>query len=374
MANPIEPRVVHLIASSGFYGAERVVANLCEAMDGIDDSVLCLANDVNSIRGFEQCVANSNKTFHITQNTIASAFRKLAAIKARCDNFVIHAHGYKEIVIACWFQKNIGARVIVTQHGFTERKVKSRIYNWIDMAFCRWADIEQVLCVSSIIYDRYRKFGVDEARLTLLPNGVPRPKNVNKQRAKKHIAEKLGIDKSTPIVIYAGRLSEEKDPLLFVSSIREMAKKTSDFVAVIAGQGPLEESTNKAISESGLNSQIKCLGFVENVDELLQAADVLLVTSKTEGTPMIVLEAMMRSCTVVSTRVGGMPEIIPNDSLGFLVDGRVPKNVAERCLKLLKNPDICTEISNAAVQWVNDRYSLDSQLDGYRYRYNENLK
>ena len=113
------------------------------------------------------------------------------------------------------------------------------------------------------------------------------------------------------------------------------------------------------------------LGFVENIDELLVAADILLLTSKTEGTPMIVLEAMMQGCAVVATDVGGMSGIIAHGINGYLVSDRSSEELSAYCKKLLKNPEEHHRITVAAKSEVLEKFSLSSQMNGYRERYKE---
>lgn len=376
MANSINPFVVHLICSSGFYGAERVVANLCQEMKGMDVSVLCLTPNKNAVVQFQSEVEKSATKWTMVDNSIGKSIKILQRIRQRHKNIVIHAHGYKEIVVACLFKKLSGCGVVVTQHGFTERNFKSRCYNWIDMALCRWADIKSVLCVSGDIYRRYSDFGIPKSRLVLLPNGVLAQEKPTDNSVRAVVAKQLNVSNDTRIILYAGRLSEEKDPLLFVETIKCLLDTDASlgFVAVIAGEGPLHGLVCGELDQYSNNGRVKMLGFVENIDELLGAADILLLTSKTEGTPMIVLEAMVQHCAVVATNVGGMSDIITHGKNGFLVNDRTADALSACCEKLLKSPADHHRITNAAKREVLERFSLNSQMEGYRQRYRECLK
>ncbi|MBV1920735.1 MAG: glycosyltransferase family 4 protein [Pseudomonadales bacterium] len=374
MANSINPFVIHLICSSGFYGAERVVANLCQEMKGASVSVLCLTPNKSAVVQFQSKVEQSGTSWASVDNSIHKAIKHIQGIKTHHKNIVIHAHGYKEIVVACLFKKVSGCGVIVTQHGFTERNFKSRCYNWIDMGLCRWTDIKSVLCVSGDIYKRYSDFGVSSSRLVLLPNGVLIKNDLEQESVRVAIAKQLDVSVDMHIVLYAGRLSEEKDPVLFVETIKIMMASSLDFVAVIAGEGPLYEVVCRELDAFSHDGRVKMLGFVENMDDLLVASDILLLTSKTEGTPMIVLEAMMQRCAVVATNVGGMSEIITHGNNGYLVNDRVPDNLATCCKKLLNDSAEHQRLTISAKREVLGRFSLHSQMDGYRKLYKECLE
>ena len=371
MADPITPFVVHLISSSGFYGAERVVATLCDAMKDADVSVLCLSPNENVVAQFENNVKGSDAVWWRVDNNIVNAIKKLLTIKSNHENLVLHAHGYKEIVIACIFKAMSGCGVIVTQHGFTERNRKSRVYNWINLALCRWASVRYVLCVSDSIYQRYLDFGVTKSRLVLLANGVLVPHKVEKLEVRKAVAKQLGVTEGSKVILYAGRLSEEKDPLLFVATIKAMRDAGQEFVAVIAGDGPLHSVVVEELELLGLNECVRVLGFVDNIDDFLIASDVLLLTSKTEGTPMIILEAMMRECAVVATDVGGISNIINHEKDGLLVESREAAVLASCCIRLLEDNPYRKKIVDEAVRCVLKNYSLQSQIDGYQQRYKE---
>lgn len=371
MVNSITPFVVHLICSSGFYGAERVVANLCQEMKGTDVSVLCLTPNKKDVVQFQSEVEKSGTEWTSVDNTIGKSISTLQHIRKQHKNIVIHAHGYKEIVIACLFKTLSGCGIIVTQHGFTERNFKSRCYNWIDMALCRWASIKSVLCVSADIYRRYSDFGVPLSRLVLLPNGVLIQKKVEEDSVRAIIAKQLNVSVDTKVILYAGRLSEEKDPLLFVETIKCMLDTSLDFVAVIAGEGPLYDMVCQKLNQLTLGDRVKMLGFVENIDEFLTASDILLLTSKTEGTPMIVLEAMAQHCAVVATNVGGMSDIINHGRSGFLVNNRTAAELSVCCEKLLIDSTEHHRITDFAKRVVVEKFSLDSQMEGYRQRYKE---
>lgn len=366
MANTVNAKVLHIICSSGFYGAERVVANLCTEITGVEQSVMCLTPTPDAVATFKAKVEYSGKTFISIPNSIEKALSHLKAIVQE-KPVTLHAHGYKEIVIACIFAMSArsGCSIVVTQHGFTERNLKSKLYNFIDKACCRWGPISTVICVSDIIYSLYGSFGVPQSRLLLLQNGVSAVGDVNKQRARNTIDARYGLNPEIPIILYAGRLSTEKDPLLFVAAMASLQHKGVPFYALIAGEGPLETEIKTAIIHANLNQHVFTLGFVTDMGELLEAANILMLTSQTEGTPMILLEAMTRETLVVSASVGGIPDIIQHNENGYLVNSRNPKDFSDQCETLLKGHGQLTATIDRARATVSEKFSLDHQIPQY---------
>lgn len=365
MAHSVSPTLVHLISSSGFYGAERVVANLCQTLPNINTLVLCLSSGATDTRTFAQHVTRSKAVFISCPNSMSRALSALRQIHTQHPQLILHAHGYKEIVIACLYSWISGSRVIVTQHGFTERNVKSKIYNLINKAFCRWGGVDKIIAVSESIKDIYRAFSVDPLRLIVLPNGLLPQTRLNRKECRVHLASQFDIACDRPIVAYVGRLSAEKDPLLFVDAFFELKQQNPRCFGVIAGEGPLKPVLVDRIQRYQLNDDLVMLGFIEDVEHLLPAIDVLLMTSVTEGTPMTALEAMAAGTVVVSTAVGGVPDIIKHGENGLLIGDRKPRSFADCCAAMLSSPERMAQLSAAAIKTIEEHYNLFAQQSVY---------
>ena len=122
--------MVHIICSSGFYGAERVVANLIQTFGDYNMQALCLSPRHSDLSVFrEQVTKKTNATFNRIPNEMLAALKELRRLRQTHGKIVIHAHGYKEVLIAAFYNLIHPTTVIVTQHGFTNRNIKSRIYN-----------------------------------------------------------------------------------------------------------------------------------------------------------------------------------------------------------------------------------------------------
>jgi len=366
MANPVTPLVVHVICSSGFYGAERVVANLNQAFSDINMRVLCLAPDQADLETFKQQVNQERPdTFIRIANSIPRAIGTLRQLKSSHQNLVIHAHGYKEIVIACLFQLFYHSSIVVTQHGFTSRNLKFQLYNWIDKACCRWAKINKVVVVSEAIAKVYQQFGVNPDRLLLLQNGVMPAEEAASQQARQTLLRQLGLKQDKHLVLFVGRLSAEKDPLLFVASLAALHQRHPEVYGVIAGDGPQMTQIKEAITSHNLDEQITCLGFVSDIATLMQAADVIMLTSQTEGTPMTILEAMANSTPVVAAKVGGLPTLIQSGRNGILINSRDPVDFANACARYIESDTHRENIIQAARLAVSEQFYLFKQRESY---------
>lgn len=132
---------------------------------------------------------------------------------------------------------------------------------------------------------------------------------------------------------FVGRLERQKDPLLFV----EVMRRLQGLRAVMVGGGTLEARTRRLIARRGLSDSIDMLGPLPRQEtiEVLRQVRVLLMTSRWEGLPILLLEAMACGVPVVAPRVGGVPEVL-SDGAGVLVPQRDPGALASAVIDLLR--------------------------------------
>lgn len=370
MADPMNSVVIHLICSSGFYGAERVVANLIQAFPEFQMQVLCMARESSDLTTFMAQVRKSpTSKFQRIGNKLLPALKELRSLQRNNPTMIIHAHGYKEILVATLFKLLFRTPVIVTQHGFTNRNFKSKVYNWIDKACCRWGGVDTLIAVSEQSAAIYQQFGVADNKIIVLHNGIASGEKLNSASLKKAFTSQQGIPADNQLILFAGRLSAEKDPILFVKAIAAMRRNNSQITGIIAGDGPLSSQVRDTIRTLHLESHVKCLGFVSNIDQLIPAASILMLTSQSEGIPMVMLEAMAAGTPVVAAAVGGIPTVMTSGYNGVLVDSRQPEDFAAKALELLANEETRLQLIRNGITTIHEGYSLKSQQATYHSIY-----
>lgn len=349
------------------------MANICLLLQEQPLTVLCLTRDRKRVAPFQSAVLRSpSARFVCMGNSFFKALWKLRSLARGSSNLVIHAHGYKETVIACFFRLFFDSRIIVSQHGFTERNRKSKLYNYINKICCRYAGVERVVCVSRNIHTIYRDFGVDPRRLLHLPNGVfPDQKMLFQHRVD---ARKKLISRYTPLncenlILFAGRLSTEKDPVLFLSTLAEMINGGAHVHGLIAGDGPLRQELEELVVRLGLGDRVTLLGFVDDIESLLVGVDLLVLTSSTEGLPMVILESMAVGTPVVSTAVGDVADIIISGTNGMLVRSRAPGEIARACCQILADGPSGEGTAESCRETIVKSFSLYRQREVYEQLY-----
>ena len=138
---------------------------------------------------------------------------------------------------------------------------------------------------------------------------------------------------------YVGRLSPEKNPLLFVSLAARVAQAVPDARFIVAGDGPLREAMQSRASEYGVADRFEFRGVVGTMPALYRTLDLVVLPSWHEGTPLTILEAMASGVPVVATAVGGVPELVAAGVTGLLFEAGNEADGGEAVLELAQDAD-----------------------------------
>lgn len=247
------------------------------------------------------------------------------------------AQGFKAVGFGVAARLTRGLPVIGVSRGWTDEGWKVDLYNRLDKLGLRL--MRRVVAVSHAQARKVVDAGVPESRVEVIHNAVrlePRPPGSPRSDS---LAVEMGIAPDVPIIFTAGRLSEEKGHRVLVDAAERLAPESGAHI-VIAGSGALEPQLRERISELDprIAARIHLPGFRTDVDRLYEAADVFVLPSYSEGLPNVVLEAVARGVPVVSTDVGGVREIIDDES-GWLVPAGDPAALAAALSSALADAD-----------------------------------
>ncbi len=156
-----------------------------------------------------------------------------------------------------------------------------------------------------------------QGRVFVVPNGIPDPGDPSPERRVAARAE-LGFEPHHVVVGWVGRFTEQKDPDLMVEGMRRINGVIPDVRFAFVGDGPLFQATEARIGELELGDVTRCYGFRPDAADLLCGLDVLVNTSRYEGMPFTILEAMFRGVPVVATRIGGNEQLVAPMASGVL--------------------------------------------------------
>lgn len=167
------------------------------------------------------------------------------------------------------------------------------------------------------------------------------------------------------IVGYVGRLEDEKGVQELASAFQLTIQKISlDFLVV--GDGSLLEPMKKALGRKEVLSNVIFTGWVPKVQDYLNEMRLLVLPSKTEGLPSVVLEAMACGTPVLATPAGDIPSVIKDGFSGFVLESTKPTYIAEKIVELLGKSELLSQIAENASAWVKKNFSLERTLSQWQ--------
>lgn len=282
---------------------------------------------------------------------------------------LVHAHLAKAHVLAGLAGALTRTPVVTTVHGMnltTHELGISRTTGTHLLVICQEAYLQALT------------LGVPPDRVTLVPNGVdlrtfvPTPQN-------QAFRESLGLGVDTPLVGFVGRLAHEKGPDQFIRAAHYVHQHRPDVHFVLVGEGAMRDELTRMIDTLGLNECVHLAGLWADPWQVYPALDVLAQTSRVEGMPFALLEAMACARPVVAIAVGGVTELVEIDTIGLLRGPGDWEGIARDLLELLADPARRKAMGQAARQRVEERFDLRTsvqltgdlfyQLAGVRSKY-----
>ena len=216
--------------------------------------------------------------------------------------------------------------------------------------------------------------GVAPERVTTIHNGLDLASYCPRPEERIAARQKLGIPADAFIVGGIGRLTFLKNFAFFVKVAEEVCAKTPNAHFVIAGTGPDESALRAQIAASGMNDRIRLLGFVADPAGLYPALDVLLLTSRFEGLPMTILEAMACGIGIVASDLDGMREILENGTHASLVKSDDAAAFAACVKELVAQPELLRVRVEAALRLVRERFSAEAMTRSVEAIYDRCLR
>ena len=222
---------------------------------------------------------------------------------------VVHTHGFRPDVLDAAIARYLGIPTVTTVHGFTGGGWRLALYERIQrLAFRRF---DAVVAVSRPLAHRLAADGVPRDRVHLVPNAYT-PTTALRDRLAARRALSLPVDRF--IIGWVGRLTPEKGLDVMVDALVRLS--TLPVSLSVVGDGPERSSLVDRAAERGLSARITWHGIVRDAASVLPAFDVIVLSSRTEGCPIVLLEAMAARVPIVATRVGGVPDVVtPADAL-----------------------------------------------------------
>lgn len=365
-------KILHLIDSDGFYGAETMIVALAQAQVKQGETpVIC--STVKTEQDHPEIIKRAQQLgleavsllLHGNfweQARMIDEYATLTAVD------IIHSHGYRPGILLGLYTKEHPASLVRTLHGWTHSTLISKmfLYSLVDALLLRRQD------ATVIVSDSMRQLPLmqllPQKKISYIANGID-VTDVSPMIVETLKDEKLQrLCRDCFIIGSIGRLSAEKAQADMIQAVACLRKKGLQVALVIIGDGEERQLLMQLAEELRIADYIHLLGYQDEASRYLPIFDLFCLSSLTEGLPMTLLEAMRHEIPILATRVGAISKLLA-DGRGYLI---APSDVAAlvaEVVKIIASPEEARLSAVAAHEHFNAYYSSSQMAEKYRYVY-----
>lgn len=272
---------------------------------------------------------------------------------------IVHVNGRRGNFVSLTARLFVpGYRFVTTVHGVLGLHDRRNVlYRVIDLAATRAA--RRVIAVSADTRRRLLRAGSPASRTIVVLNGL---RDTDLAALRSIAAQRTIRVGSTIRVGYLGRLSAEKGTAELLEVARGLVTMASMATLTIGGDGPERIELEAAAGSMSDGVPIALLGTVRDVPAFLAGIDILVIPSRNEGLPYVLLEAMAAGCAVVAFRVGGIPEVVRDNSMGLLIEPGDIDEFVRAVVSLVGDPARVHRLGQGAAAHVATHFALRDRM------------
>ncbi len=301
------------------------------------------------------------------------AFAALNRLIRRIRPQIVHTHTAKAGALgrlAAWLA---GVPVIVhTYHGHVFHgyfpPAKTRLFLAIERWLAKRTD--RLLTVSETVRSELLSLGIGTAeRLVVVPLGLDLELYVGAGALRGQLRAELDVGEDTLLVGIVARLVPIKAHEVFLEAAAEVGRRLPQSRFLVVGDGARRPELETLAGRLGLQDRVRFLGWRRDLDRIYADLDIVALTSRNEGSPISLIEAMAAGRPVVATRVGGVPDLVEDGVTGCLVPPGDANALAEAMVGLLTDPDRRQAMGQAGRKRVIPAFSAERLLDDIDHLY-----
>lgn len=360
--------VTHLRSSTGLYGAEQVVLELCRQHGAMHGQARLLvfspAGQAPPVlikeaqeRGLDAEGLNCRGA--IDPQCIFDLRRRLRS-SCRSGPAVLHCHDYKSVVYGGLASVGLPVVRVATLHGWLlGGSGRLRLYHWLEARMLK--RFKRICAVSPLIVNQLLEQGLDAGLIKRVDNGIDTNRfqpNADLRNANRAKYLQVGT---------AARLSPEKNLGLLIRAVAECRDRGLEIRLDIVGEGPQRVELEALVQDLGLSGQIVFPGRVDSLEEWYPCLDAFVLPSLREGMPISILESLACGCPVIATDVGAVRELLDGVDGCRVVPSNDLRALADAMMALRFTPGPLLEASDR----INSLYSSAHMATRYAGIYRE---
>jgi glycosyltransferase involved in cell wall biosynthesis len=364
--------IAHVLSSFGMGGQERVALDLARRQQGDGHQVTAVALAALP----EGPLASEFRDTGVETHSFAKwgptldptlAWRVARHLKERGVD-VVHTHNPHALVYGSLAASMAGAACVHSKHGVNPDNNRRL---WLRRAASSIVDA-YVAVTPSLARVAVAQNECDPTLLHVVPNGIDTDRFTLDLRARRRIRAELDIPDDAWVVGTVGRLAPEKNQSLLIHAMAPMLDPQRHLM--IVGDGPDRGDLERHARTTMHPELIHFTGARNDVSAMMSAFDVFALTSNSEGLPLALLEAMAVGLPVLSTAVGGIPDLVEHGVTGFLVPPGDRIALVTQLVQLASRPQVALDVASAARRRVLARHSTEQMAKDYEELYRRILK
>jgi glycosyltransferase involved in cell wall biosynthesis len=219
----------------------------------------------------------------------------------------------------------------------------------------------RVITVCNPFAEMLANRGLAKSNIEVLPNSIENPGPVSAEEVG-NLRRQLEIRPDERVLVTIGRFSTEKGHSDLISAMVRLTRMLPDVPIrhVLVGDGLERHNVEHAADAAGVRSRFIFAGYHQDVRPFYALADIYVLSSHSEGSPNVLLEAMTAGVPIVATAVGGVPETVRHEETALLVQPHDPEQLAEAVARLLNDDSLRRVFAGAASRDVATRFSPDA--------------
>lgn len=365
-------KILHLLSSTGYHGAENMAAELIHQLDnlGIDNYVGVFFRNKNSnidilkvvkpyVRG--TIIIKCNGKFDLSSIFVLRNYLKENKID------IIHSHKYKTNFYSLFASLFLNQKLISTCHNWLGNGINMRLYASLDRILLKRFD--KIVPVSEEVKNILIK-NISHKKILKIPNGIDKLKynpTLNKSKAK----SLLGLpDRKT--IGFVGRISINKGISYLLQAADILIKEGYDITIYIVGDGEYRKTLEGQAAELGITDQVIFAGNRSDTPMIYAALDIFVLPSLIEAFPMVILEAMASGIPVIATKVGDIPSML-DEKTGIIVTPINVDALYAAIKQLLDNESYADSLSSTATKRFTTNFTSEIMAKRYLAVYKQAL-
>lgn len=354
-------------------GMERVIMDLCRYVDPdrYRFTICC-----TSVRGplADQMEAEGIPVIYCpNQSRLAKYLRglELSRIFRRSEIDIIHTHHMPAFIDSVIATRLTQVPVLINTDHCKDYSIEKKHLMMMERAASYFAD--EIVAVSNHTRDemmRYEKIPAE--KLSVIYNGVNI--KLTRKESPEELRREFGLRPDERVVGTVGRVVDQKGFDLLLRSVPYILRRFPKTKFMIVGGGEREQDLRKLASELGISNQVIFTSWRRDAVDLIQVFDVFALTSRFEGMPMVLLEAMALSKPIVGTAVGGVPEVVLNNQSGIVIDRREPELLADALSELVGDQALARRMGSYGRARYEKQFTAEAMAAAYEERYRKYLE